>query len=394
MKSQKFTRRMHLLISLLLIVGLLIGPISGPISSAPLAHPTIKAAAAQTLVASSVSTSQSPRDEVPRDEVSAHPPSDFHHGLADPYDGKPAAEVAPDDEEPTEKPEGDELLGGCNPVENMGPCNVGQPVDIRTGNFWHTFNDLSVPGRGPALRFSRTYNSGASYANSNIPNSDRPLGYGWTHNYNMFIVYVSSRSETWVYQENGSAAPFTGTGPTYVPVGPRVMATLTREANGDYIFTRPHGQMRFFFKTVDTDIKLYKIVDRNNYTTTLDYDTQTHQLRTVTDPISRTLTFTHTGALLTSVSDPTNRTVSFEYDTTNNELTDAYDVAQQRTRFTYQRLDISHLMTTMTDPNGGGRVAGGVSPPPGPLRTVRATFTAHGSSNPLTSFLVLMVQYE
>jgi RHS repeat-associated protein len=72
------------------------------------------------------------------------------------------------------------------------------------------------------------------------------------------------------------------------------------------------------------------------------------QLRTVTDPVGRTLTFTYTGSLLTSVGDSSGRQVSFDY--MNGELTSATDVGNQETQFSYYA---GHLLHTMQDPRGG-----------------------------------------
>src|SRR5206468_2481510 len=85
----------------------------------------------------------------------------------------------------------------------------------------------------------------------------------------------------------------------------RVMATLTT-TSGSLLFTRLHGQDRFYFQplTGTTTYRLYRIVDSNNYTTSLTYDPTTNRLSTVTDPATRTLTFQYyAGGLLQSVTD-------------------------------------------------------------------------------------------
>jgi hypothetical protein len=74
-----------------------------------------------------------------------------------------------------------ELYGGGNLSEKCVQCFVSKfvnktktPVDVSTGNFWHTFDDLSVPGRGPTLDLSQTYNSLSAGTNG-------PFGYGWSY---------------------------------------------------------------------------------------------------------------------------------------------------------------------------------------------------------------------
>lgn len=60
-------------------------------------------------------------------------------------------------------------------------CSSGQPVNCASGDFWHTFVDAAIPGRGPALNLSRTYNS-LSAATKGI------FGYGWSSSYDMHLI--------------------------------------------------------------------------------------------------------------------------------------------------------------------------------------------------------------
>ncbi|MEW6155330.1 MAG: LamG-like jellyroll fold domain-containing protein, partial [Actinomycetota bacterium] len=56
-----------------------------------------------------------------------------------------------------------ERRGACNSASGQAAASFGQathfPVNTATGNFWHTFTDLTIPGRGVPLRLQRTYNS-------------------------------------------------------------------------------------------------------------------------------------------------------------------------------------------------------------------------------------------
>ena len=193
-----------------------------------------------------------------------------------------------------------ELFGDGNPVEgqttlsppdNSGPVNYGH-ANTATGNLSVSETDLSVPGRGPALKFTRTYNSLAA-------STPGPLGYGWTHNYNMFI---EGSANPVVHQENGSTAPFIGPGTpgSAYSHDPRVLAELYRNLDGTYVFTHTQGLTRYFF---DVQGKLTEIRDRNNYSTTLSYNGN-GQLQTVTDPEGRNLTFAYACGLLISVYRP------------------------------------------------------------------------------------------
>src|SRR5208282_232935 len=58
---------------------------------------------------------------------------------------------------PTGGPVGNQMSG--NPSMNKVQCQSKSPVNCASGDFWHTFTDLSVPGRGMPLDLTRTYNS-------------------------------------------------------------------------------------------------------------------------------------------------------------------------------------------------------------------------------------------
>jgi RHS repeat-associated protein len=231
------------------------------------------------------------------------------------------------------------LGGGPTSSEMLGSScactspSLGKPVNTATGNFWHSFVDLAVPGRGFPLAVGRTYNAAAA-------GTSGPLGYGWTHSYNL---WVDGDATNWyVHQASGSAVPFPKSGDRYS----RVQADLTVNGDGSFTFTQKQGQDRLLFNPAG---QLTQMVDRNGYATTLSYD-GSGRLQSVSDPANRSLTFSYTNALLTGVSDPAGRSVSFGYDPVTNDLTSATDVGGQITHFSYYP---GHLLQTMTDPRGG-----------------------------------------
>jgi RHS repeat-associated protein len=236
------------------------------------------------------------------------------------------------------------LWTGPVPSEIMGPNGsikicwtcLGLPVNTASGDFWHTFTDFDIPGRGFNLHFDRTYNSQAAPF-------DGPLGYGWSDPYNMFLSFDAASGTVGVHQEAGSTVPFTLSGGTYTP-GVGVLASLVRNGDGTFTFQRT-DLARYVFNARG---ELLSETDRNGYATTFSYTSD--QLTTVTEPAGRTLTFVYTGNRITRINDTAgNRNVTFTYDALGN-LTKATDVGGASTTFTY---DASHLMVTMTDPNGG-----------------------------------------
>lgn len=239
-----------------------------------------------------------------------------------------------------------EQLGGCG-CGHPSHAHTARPVDTATGNFWHSFDDLSVPGRGPALSLSRTYNSLAA-------DVDSPFGYGWGNTYGMQLVDLGT--DALITQENGSRVEFALSGGAYA-APPRMLAGLVHNADGTWTFTRRKREIFSF----DAAGRLASIRDLNGYETKLTYPSSTSMV--ATDPAGRALTFTLSGGRITSVVDPASRTLSYTYDASGN-LTDVIDVGGGHTTFTY---DASHRMLTMRDP----KYFGDTTTTPTPVTTNR-----------------------
>jgi len=233
-----------------------------------------------------------------------------------------------------------EHLSSCNPAEPAAcPCQhcAADPVNTATGNFGETFGDIAIPGRGLPLAFSHTYNALAAAI-------DGPLGFGWIASYVMSLAQDSGTGAITVTQENGSQVTFTLTGTSYT-APPRVMATLVKNADGTFTFTRVAREI-FTFSAAG---RLTKEQDLNGYATTFGYNAA-GQLIIVTDPAGHTLTLGWTGPHITIVTDPIGRQVFFGYNDGQGNLTDVTDVAGGVTHFTY---DAAHLLLTRRDPRGG-----------------------------------------
>jgi RHS repeat-associated protein len=227
----------------------------------------------------------------------------------------------------------------CNPSEPMvsfSAGSAGDPINTAFGTFSETFADLYVGGRGLPLTLAHSYNSVFAGTNG-------PLGYGWTHSYNMQLNVNASGVVT-INQENGSQVVFTPTSGGSYSAPPRTIATLTRNNDDTYSFMR---RAQTFF-TFSSGGQLLSESDRNGYLTTLTYNSS-GQLATVTEPAGRVLSFTYNGSHLASVTDPLGRSVNFAYDS-NGNLATVTDVMGKQTKFTYSA---GHLLLTMTDPRGG-----------------------------------------
>ena len=233
-------------------------------------------------------------------------------------------------------------FASANDMRHMTGCiNGTKPVDCASGDFWHTFTDVSVPGRGPALDLTRTYNSLAA-------GTEGIFGYGWTSSYDSHLTTNSDGSVT-ITEDDGSqvtADPSVGGG-YFLPT----WADSTLSVSGG-IWTFVRHQTETF--TYNSSGQLTAITDPNGYTTSLSYTSG--KLTTVTDPASRTISFTYgMNGLVSEVTDPDSQNTMYGYDGSGN-LTSVEDRNTNVTSFTYS----SHLMLTMKQPNGqsGGPDAG------------------------------------
>ncbi len=257
---------------------------------------------------------------------------------------------------------------GSNPSWVQCGCErrtAGDPVDTSTGYFGDQFTDLTTPGRGKPLEFTRSYAS--ALADPAGPNAalavNGPFGWGWTYSYNLSAVTDAPTGNVTVRQEDGSQVTFVNTAGTYAPSAPRYNATLTRSGS-TYTFTRRSKEI-FTFDAgngrllAETDVSGSKASPA--YATTLGYAGNGH-LATVTDPGGRVYTLTWTGSHITGLSDTAGRRVSYGYDAGGN-LTDVYGVGTTRApvlkdddHFQYGYTG-AHLMNSMRRPVQYGSTA-------------------------------------
>ena len=151
--------------------------------------------------------------------------------------------------------------GAANESTNPVNCSTSSPVNCATGVFWHTFTDVSVPGRGVPLDLTRTYESSQA-------GTDGPFGYGWSDSYGMSLATGSAGNVT-ITQEDGSTVTFSPAGAGSFTAPPYVLATLVQNPDGSYTFTRDRGETSFGFSPAG---RLTSETDLNGYVTTLAYN--------------------------------------------------------------------------------------------------------------------------
>ncbi|WP_329587177.1 DUF6531 domain-containing protein [Kitasatospora sp. NBC_01250] len=246
---------------------------------------------------------------------------------------------------------------GSNPAWIQCGCatrTAGDPVDTATGYYGETVTDLSTPGRGMPLSFTRTYAS--ALADPAGPNGgsalDGPFGYGWTFSYNLSAVTDGATGNVTVHQEDGSQLTFTSTATGYVPSAPRYDATLTK-AGSSYTLTRRGKEIYTF------DVATGHLLAETDqagahatspYATTLAYSGG--QLSTITDPAGHVYTLGWSGGHITSLGDSAGRQVTYAYDAAG-DLTDVHGAAttrlpapQDNDHTVYGYNTASHLLTS------------------------------------------------
>lgn len=238
------------------------------------------------------------------------------------------AALALDKRDDTDK---EELLG-------RQPNDVDDPVNPATGNCSLEKHLFFLPGKnGLNFAFRVTYNSGDNLY-------DGPLGFGWTHKYNVFlkksgknvvIKYGDGHKEFFTYKS------VTG---SYEPARSRASVTLADRTGGGYV-AAVGGGIQYEF---DAKGRLEKIADLNGNAITMTHSTH---LDRITDTAGRQIDFSYTGGgRIKAVTSPykTGNTVTFTY-YANGDLKSITDPRGHSWMFAYAA---NHRLKTETDRKG------------------------------------------
>ncbi|MEV4517069.1 RHS repeat-associated core domain-containing protein [Dactylosporangium sp. NPDC049525] len=212
-----------------------------------------------------------------------------------------------------------ELGGDPSPSLRTVACGAAD-VNCATGVLRRQFTDISVEGRGVPLRLTRTYSS----ARAGVPSR---FGYGWVDSYDLSLT-VAGGTVT-VHEENGAAVEFTATAGGGFTAPARVLATLSRDPDGRYRFTRHGTGVHHLF---DASGRLVEQRDGNDAVTRLSYagDGDPARLVEVADAAGRKLTFTYDGPYVQRVDGPGRQSWSYRYD--NGNLVAATEVEDHGSR--------------------------------------------------------------
>ena len=280
--------------------------------------------------------------------------------------------------------------GGNAAVPGLCNCNqlASDPVNSENGDFSETYTDAKVATYGPALTFSRTYDSSLAQSQA-AAGTPGPLGYGWSDNWNMSLS-VNSGTVT-INQGNGAqvdfktptngscSSPYVGSGAsgTFCAL-PDVTASLTFSAStGVYTFiTHPYKSYTF-----NNSGQLTGESGPGGATLSLAYNTPTPgsancpssaaSCMSVTSASGRALVIgSDSSARVTSVTDPLGRSWSYGYCSppsstcSSGDLVSVTDPRGKVTSYAYDQdngnTNLTHDLLTVTKPNGqsGGPDAG------------------------------------
>jgi RHS repeat-associated protein len=224
-------------------------------------------------------------------------------------------------------------------------CVRADPVNCASGDFTETATDESVPGRGPELDLTRTYNSLEA-------STEGIFGYGWTSSYEMNLVTNEDSSVT-ITAADGSQVTAEPDDDTYV-MPSWSDSTLVHNEDETWTYVRDNTETCTF----NSSGELTAVTDLNGYSETLSYTSG--KLTTVTDASGRTLTFSYgDNGLVSEITDPASQHTTYGYDD-SDDLTSVTDRMDRVTSYTYG--DDDHLLLTVKRPNAqsGGPDAGDV----------------------------------
>ncbi|WP_124945834.1 DUF6531 domain-containing protein, partial [Sulfurirhabdus autotrophica] len=230
-------------------------------------------------------------------------------------------------------------FGGTNnsTLANGPPVTAGgDPVNMASGNMYHTERDITIKGRGGLpMVFERSYNSRQPV--------DGPLGYGWTHSFNHSLKFYGveggAAKVSWI-DGTGAEKFFATTGQTggnlavgVIPSPAGVFVTFQRKADGSYTLREKNG-LTYQFETatgpsgvpgpatIPVTARLQSITDRNGNALNLSYSASCgNNLCSVTDALGHALTFTYVGSHLTQIQDFTGRQYQYGYTDGSGNLT-------------------------------------------------------------------------
>ncbi|WP_459762185.1 RHS repeat-associated core domain-containing protein [Alkaliphilus crotonatoxidans] len=208
---------------------------------------------------------------------------------------------------------------------------VNEPVNIVTGNYYATDQDLLIPDLGLPLEIKRYYNS--------LDTREGIIGQGWRLNYETGIKFENGYSTAKVIYPEGNTVEFTLVGGSY-QAPETIFDTLTRNINGSFELRRQNKTIYSY----NSSGKLTAITDKNGNRQTIQYDAAGNLLKVI-GASGKSLSFTTEDGRIKTITDPIGRTIVYSY--SGHDLTQVKDTGNGITRYSYGEWGI----TFITDQN-------------------------------------------
>jgi RHS repeat-associated protein len=225
--------------------------------------------------------------------------------------------------------------------DNNGQCScnecVGEPVNVTTGNVYLEQNDYQLPGVGPAINVTRSYNSLSQLVGI--------LGRGWSTMYDESIQIYST---TFIRfnAPDGRATYFSrpNAATVFSPIEQDFHGQMMQNGNGSFTLTLTDGSSSQF----NSSGRLLSLVDRNGNQSNLSYDANGH-LASIIGSSGRVLTVTsNSNGQALSISDTMGTIANYTYGSGNELLSVTY-ADNSGFQLSY---DGGYRLTTVTDALG------------------------------------------
>ncbi len=255
---------------------------------------------------------------------------------------------------------------------NYTPYNFTSVLGQEMGNFNHTTkSSFNIPARGFPLQFEHTYNSFLTELPRQVFATD-PLGQGWTHNYNSYIINTDEVLDDYghplttpcllVYWADGTIHVYDNeNAPEHPKAITKGVYNVLTKVNGNQYTVKMKDQTVCTFTKIagaadDSPYMLTRMEDRHGNGTTLTYgigENGIPRISTVSDDAGRDLVFTYhpNSNYLKKVTDPLSRSVSFVVEDDN--LTAYVNAKGDSTFYYYDTLThYNHLLDSIKLPKG------------------------------------------
>lgn len=229
------------------------------------------------------------------------------------------------------------------------PFNLSHSRGINQGVLNHYAKDsFVIPDIKMNLNFSHFY----STTMVELPNGFyqlKPLGTGWSHTYNSYILREENVNNFddedyyFIVWPDGTIHTYDSDEEEYLSVG--VYDDLDELSGGDRIRITKKDQSRFYYEQLDNDRDIWYLVevrDQNGNSIDIDYENaeenNTRRINYVESPSGKRLNFFYENGYdyLEEITDPIGRTIEFDVDGDNDQrLEDFTDAKGNETEYDY-----------------------------------------------------------